>query len=81
MNAHELGNKLKEMYNTHGMNKVAMIHLFGIIYADEIEALELKVSEIVKLAELPESYKTEVSKGLKLAPLVDAKQKYIDRFK
>lgn len=81
MNAHELGNKLKEMYATPGMNKVAMIHLFGIMFANDIENLGLKPIEIVKLADLPESYKAEVSKGLKLAHLVNVKEKYVEMFK
>ena len=34
----ELGHKLREMYETKGANKTTMIHLFGAIYADEINA-------------------------------------------
>ena len=29
----EFGKKLREMYEIKGANKVAMVHLFGIIYA------------------------------------------------
>ena len=52
--------------------KVAMIHLFGIQYADKIGS---QVTEIVDLAEgVPNSYITEVYKGMRLAKYVTVKR-------
>jgi len=50
-----------------------MIHLFGIKYASEIRTLNVPIKRIVELANLPESYATEVSKGIKLAIYVEIK--------
>lgn len=76
----ELGNILKNMYETKGVNKTTMIHLFGVIYADEIRDAGIKPIEIVRAAQMPESYQTEVNKGMNLSVYVDLKQKYKDTF-
>ena len=47
-------------------------HLFGIKYADEIRDMSLK--DIVVGAELPESYKTEIRKGINLAKYVEVRR-------
>ena len=53
-------------------DKVAMIHLFGIQYADKIGS---RVTKIVDLAEgVPNSYITEVYKGMRLAKYVTVKR-------
>ncbi len=51
--------------------KVLSIHLFGIKYAEEIR--DMSVKDIVARAELNKSYRTEVSKGIKLAKYVTVK--------
>ena len=49
---------------------VAMIQLFGVQYADEIVESGSSPSRIVKLSEIPDSYGTEVHKGMRLARYV-----------
>lgn len=65
----ELANKLKEMYNSY--EKPCGVHLFGIKYADEITKHNSKLSpivdSIVEQAGIPDSYGTEVKKGIKIA--------------
>ncbi len=79
MNIHEAAKHLKDMYNRAPYGeKVAMIHLFGIIYADEIAHIP-KV-ELVQEAEMQTAYHSEVSKGIKLAKYVELKSAYLNRF-
>ncbi len=71
MTAFDLANRLSTMYiSAEKGESVVMIHLFGIKYASEIRALNVPIKRIVGLAKLPESYATEVSKGIKLANYV-----------
>jgi hypothetical protein len=80
MNLQELANKLAEMYQNANEDKVAMIHLFGIRYADEIHKSGYNATDIIKSARLrdgtlmPDSYKTEISKGMNLSKYVIDKQ-------
>lgn len=76
----ELGNKLKSMYEMNEQNKVAMIHLFGVIYADQIIKNDIKPKDIIKAAQMRESYATEVSKGIKLSKYVELKNQYKNVF-
>ena len=46
------------------------IHLFGIIYADDLSHLPIK--DILSQAGLKPSYQTEVYKGMRLAEYVKA---------
>ena len=48
------------------------LHLFGIKYADELGNLSLP--EVVKRADIPSSYPTEIYKGMKLSKYVEIKQ-------
>ena len=57
-----------------------MIHLFGIIYAEQLEKNNIKPLEVVKAAQMPESYATEVSKGMKLSQYVELKNQYKNMF-
>lgn len=52
--------------------KVVHIHLFGIRYADALDGLPLK--EICIRAGEPESYGTEINKGMRLARFVEIRQ-------
>jgi len=66
MDKNELASILKEMYeNAETGKKVSEIHMFGMLYADEIKKIS-NASEIVKIAGLKSSYSTEVSKGIKI---------------
>ena len=76
----DLGNKLREMYETVGANKSTMIHLFGVIYADEMRNAGIKPIEVVKAAQMQESYQTEVNKGMNLSKYVDLKPVYKNKF-
>ena len=72
MDVEELANRLKDMYE-HGKGErrqVAMVHLFGIRYAGEIEVCGASVADIVRRASLRESYGAEVQKGRRLAEYV-----------
>lgn len=50
-----------------------MIHLFGIKYADDIRKNRYTPREILKYANMPESYQVEINKGIKLAKYVEIK--------
>ena len=71
MTIKELGLELREMYlNAPKGDAVAMIHLFGIKYADEISNFENAKNEIIQVSGISQSYITELSKGIKLAKYV-----------
>ena len=71
MTATELASRLSEMYRTARKGEmVTMIHLFGIRYANEIKACGMSPTDLVKAAGIPESYGTEVTKGVNLAKYV-----------
>jgi len=53
--------------------KALSVHLFAIKYADQIRNISAK--EIVVGAELPESYKTEIRKGINLAKYVEVRRR------
>lgn len=71
MNVHELGRTLNEMYhNAPKGETVAMIHLFGVKYAAEIEAADGSCKDIAIAAKISVSYGTEIAKGVRLARYV-----------
>lgn len=76
MTVRELAMRLKEMYENSSNEKTTMIHLFGIMYAEEIMGCGSTPKEILKLANMPESYQTEISKGVRLSKYVDVKERY-----
>ena len=70
----ELGQTLGDAYqNAKEGEKVVTIHLFGIRYADQIEASGAIAKEIAKEAGIPDSYGTEIQKGVHLAKFVSLK--------
>jgi hypothetical protein len=74
MTLKELGEKLSEMYNNApNGDSVAMIHLFGIKYANEITQSRYSKKDIANAAGIHESYGTEISKGVKLSNYVRVK--------
>jgi hypothetical protein len=74
MTLNELGQKLSDMYNNAPAgDSVAMIHLFGIKYAAEINRGGYSKKDIANSANIPESYGTEISKGVKLSKYVQPK--------
>ncbi|OQP86670.1 hypothetical protein BTR14_09505 [Rhizobium rhizosphaerae] len=50
-------------------NQATSVHLFGIRYADQLAGLSL--SEILRQANMPSTYATEIRKGMKLAQFVN----------
>ncbi|HFD32814.1 MAG TPA: hypothetical protein ENJ28_08940 [Gammaproteobacteria bacterium] len=74
MTLQELGKLLHDMYfDSKDGEAVAMIHLFGIKYAEEINKLGASKRDIANAAGIRESYGTEISKGVKLSRYVYAK--------
>lgn len=73
MTIEEAARKLAKMYQKGAAQKerVTHIHLFAITYADEITGMSLP--EILVGADLPDSYKTELRKGINLAKYVRPK--------
>lgn len=78
MTALELGFKLKAMYSLKNVNKVAMIHLFGVIFAQTMRSENIKPIEVLKAAKMPESYVTEINKGINLSKYVTVRDEYSD---
>ena len=74
MTLQQLGKALSDMYfGSETGETVAMIHLFGIKYADEISASGESMRAIALAAGIPESYGTEIGKGVKLSRFVRLK--------
>lgn len=74
MTLNELGETLSNMYqNAPNGDSVAMIHLFGIKYANQIRNLGASSKAIAKAAHINDSYGTEISKGVKLSKYVTPK--------
>ena len=72
MDAQELANRLREMYED-GRGRGRAVHmaiLFGIRYGGEIKASGASVADIVRSAGIRKSYGTEVQKGRLLADYV-----------
>jgi len=74
MTVNELGKILKGMYDDAPQgDRAVMIHLFGIKYANEIRENGYTPKDILKSADMPESYQAEINKGIKLSKYVFAK--------
>ena len=74
MDLQQLADELRRMYEAAPYDeRVVMIHLFGIKYASEIS--RFTPTAIVRAAELPSSYGTEVNKGRNLARYVELKRR------
>ena len=63
MTVRELAMRLKEMYENSSNEKTTMIHLFGIMYAEEIKGCGSTPKEILKLANMPEQMIQNIAKG------------------
>lgn len=69
----ELASELNRVVNqAPSGERVVNIHLFGIRRARELRGVPLK--ELVLLARIPQSYHTEVYKGMRLADHVTLKK-------
>lgn len=75
MDKYALAKILNDMYeNAADGESVAMIHLFGIKYAEDIIKAETNATELAKLGNINNSYATEISKGMKLSKYVKVKE-------
>ena len=76
MTTGEAAQILKRMYDEGKSRKKAVvaIHLFGIIYANELS--HLSVSQVVEESGIGRSYEAEVSKGCKLAEYVSVVKEF-----
>jgi hypothetical protein len=73
MTLNELASILKDMYtNARPKEKVTMIHLFAVKYAEQIK--KIGVRQIVEQSGIPSTFKTELNKGVRLAKYVNIKQ-------
>lgn len=64
-----LAGALRKAYEDKlGRGKVVSIHLFGIEHSDAIDGVSL--DELTERAGVPQSYKTEIRKGVVLAKYV-----------
>ncbi|MCW2314134.1 HTH-like domain-containing protein [Rhodoferax antarcticus] len=71
MTLQQLGKVLNEMYfGAKDGETAAMVHLFGIKYAQAIRDSGASKKAIAKAANINESYGTEISKGVKLSQWV-----------
>jgi len=69
--AMELGERLRQMYQDADKGEaVLMIHLFGIMYADQINDPSIRISEVITASGIRESYAVEINKGVNLARYV-----------
>ena len=75
-----LAKKLKSMYDSTNTEKAAMVHLFGIIYADEMARYGISAAEMIRAAGLTKGYNSELSKGIKLSEYVQLKDEYKNKF-
>jgi len=74
MSITELGEQLKQMYNSAPDKEQSIfIHLFGIKFGEIILHNKYSVAEIVEASGIKESYKTEVRKGVNLSKYVTLK--------
>lgn len=69
-----LGKALRELYNqaAQAQDRVIMLYLFGVKHGKMIVEKQLSLSYILFYAQLPESYRSEIEKGIKLGQYVKA---------
>lgn len=71
MTIDSLGEALKGFYNNAPKGEKAIIlNVFGIKYADDILNNGYALKDIIKNADIPETYQNEIKKGIKLAKYV-----------
>ncbi|WP_142780817.1 DNA ligase [Agrobacterium sp. T29] len=70
MNETQAAQLLRDSYDRGAVTReqATSVHLFGIQYAEELANLSLP--DILARAKMPATYKTEIRKGMKLAPYV-----------
>lgn len=76
MQTYELSCILKDMYEGASRDKTTMIHLFGIKYAKELQTNKIPLKELLRSAGMPDSYVTEINKGIRLSNYVEVKANF-----
>lgn len=80
-NETSLGQILRRAYDNAPKNRqVAMVHLFGIKYANIILEKGISLLDIIKAAGINEPYKTELRKGMNLAGFVVVKEEISNKY-
>lgn len=75
MNEHELAQKLRDMYESAKRNEAScQVHLFGIMYAEEIKNSGCTSKRLIELSGINKGYQPEISKGIKLSQYVVPKR-------
>lgn len=68
----ELGSILADMYtNAPNKEQVTMIHFFGVKYAEDIQKVGIR--EVIEQSGIHSTYRTELTKAVKLAKYVSPK--------
>lgn len=71
MRKETLASRLRRIYISAERTDTAIaVILFGIRYADVITSSGIRPRELARLAEIPESYASELQKGIRLAGYV-----------
>ena len=74
MGLQELADRLRKAYHdAPPREKAVRIHLFGIKYAADLTGRSIPT--IVKLADVPENWASEIRKGIALAKYVELKNR------
>lgn len=67
MTIDEFAKELSKMYSGEDIvSKTTAIHMFGLKYADELEASGINKKDILQAAGMPDSYETEINKGIRI---------------
>ena len=76
MNVSEAARRLREQYDVGKRigKATTAIHLFAVQHADSLAGLP--IGEVLRQAGLPDSYVTEVHKGIRLADYVQVVRKF-----
>ncbi len=75
MTINKLGEILREMHSNAAPGDLAVtIHLFGVQYSTQIEDCGGTARDVAKAAGIPESYGTEIRKGVRFAEYVTVKR-------
>ena len=72
MTTETLASILRDMYKGASLDEqTETIHLFGIIYARELDKKGISVNEVVEKSGIKPSYHIEVRKGMRLSKYVE----------
>lgn len=77
----QIANILKDMYNSAPVGeKTVQIHLFGIIFANEIRDNKFRLAYIIQIAGLRKTLDVEISDGIKLSQYVQVNPEILTKY-